>query len=141
MALTVCIDTNVVLGLFTVGHPHRPLFEAWFNGQLNWALSTDTLFEYEEVLQRQGSAAKAEMMKRIMQLVHTLHGNCPRISPTFRFGLIVGAPDDNKFADCAIAAEADFIITSDRHFDILRGSGYNPQPIGPESFIEQYLAP
>ena len=36
---------------------------------------------------------------------------------------------------CAIAAEADFIITGDHHFDALRGIGYKPQPVTPEEFI------
>ena len=45
----------------------------------------------------------------------------------FRFHLIIGDADDDKFADCAIAAEADFIITEDHHFDVMPGSGYKPQ--------------
>ena len=47
---------------------------------------------------------------------------------------------DDKFADCAIAAHADFIITSDQHFNVLIGSGYKPRPITPEEFIAQHLA-
>ena len=30
------------------------------------------------------------------------------------------ATDRNKFVDCAIAVSADFIVTNDRHFDILK---------------------
>ena len=29
-------------------------------------------------------------------------------------------PDDNKFVDCAIAADAELIVTNDKHFDVLR---------------------
>ncbi|RZJ58302.1 MAG: PIN domain-containing protein [Hymenobacter sp.] len=29
-------------------------------------------------------------------------------------------PDDNKFVDVAIAANADLLITNDKHFDILK---------------------
>ncbi len=28
-------------------------------------------------------------------------------------------PDDDKFANCAFAANADFIVTEDSHFDVL----------------------
>ena len=55
------------------------------------------------------------------------------------FNLITADPDDNKFADCAIAAEADFIITADQHFEVMRGSGYKPQPVTPEEFIRLHL--
>ena len=32
------------------------------------------------------------------------------------------------------------IITNDRHFDVLKGSGYKPQPITPEDFIRTHLS-
>jgi hypothetical protein len=31
------------------------------------------------------------------------------------------------FSDCAIAAEADFLVTEDRHFEVLELAGYCPQ--------------
>ncbi len=42
-------------------------------------------------------------------------------------------------ADCAITAAADYIVTEDRHFEALRNSGYQPQPITPEEFIPRFL--
>jgi predicted nucleic acid-binding protein len=47
--------------------------------------------------------------------------------------------DDNKFANCAIVAHADFIITEDKHFAPLANAGYKPQPISALEFIERYL--
>ena len=61
------------------------------------------------------------------------------ITPSFHFNLITHDPDDNKFADCAIAAEADYIITEDGHFDAMIGLGYKPQPITAAEFIARYL--
>ena len=29
-------------------------------------------------------------------------------------------PDDDKFVDCAIASNADFIVTHDKHFNVLK---------------------
>jgi predicted nucleic acid-binding protein len=40
--------------------------------------------------------------------------------PAFRFNLIAADPDDNKFVDCAIVANADYIVSQDKHFDILK---------------------
>ena len=74
-----------------------------------------------------------------MEAVSQQHGNVLHVSPSFRFQLIPADPDDHKFADCAIAADADYIITEDRHFDTLIGSGYKPQPITPEEFIRRHL--
>ena len=38
----------------------------------------------------------------------------------FEWNAIVNDPDDNKFFDCAVAASADFIVTQDKHFNILK---------------------
>ncbi|MFN3851783.1 MAG: putative toxin-antitoxin system toxin component, PIN family [Spirosomataceae bacterium] len=42
----------------------------------------------------------------------------------FTFNLIFTDPDDNKFVDCAIASNADFIVTNDKHFDVLKELPY-----------------
>ena len=42
------------------------------------------------------------------------------ISPYYKFNLISADPEDNKFVDCAIAANAKFIVTNDHHFDVLK---------------------
>jgi len=40
--------------------------------------------------------------------------------PHFHFELIVQDPDDNKFVDCAIVASADYIVSEDNHFNVLK---------------------
>jgi len=34
--------------------------------------------------------------------------------------LIEQDADDNKFVDCALAGQADYIVTEDRHFNVLK---------------------
>jgi uncharacterized protein len=46
--------------------------------------------------------------------------NVHLISPTYRFTLIKDDPDDDKFVDCAVAGNADFIVTHDGHFNVLK---------------------
>jgi predicted nucleic acid-binding protein len=38
----------------------------------------------------------------------------------YNWVLVKGDADDNKFVDCAIAANANYIVTNDRHFDVLK---------------------
>ena len=42
------------------------------------------------------------------------------IDPQFHFELITNDNDDNKFVDCAIAANATYIVSEDKHFDVLK---------------------
>ena len=46
--------------------------------------------------------------------------NVLRVDAQFRFGLIEADVDDNKFVDCAIVANADYIVTEDSHFNVLK---------------------
>ena len=42
----------------------------------------------------------------------------------YRWNLIYTDPDDNKYCDTAIAGTADYIVTEDKHFDILKKTSY-----------------
>lgn len=46
--------------------------------------------------------------------------NTIKLDAHFRWGLIESDPDDNKFVDCAIVANANFIVTEDNHFNVLK---------------------
>ena len=46
--------------------------------------------------------------------------NVQLVDPHFRMGLITADPDDNKFVDCAFAAGADYLVSEDNHFSVLR---------------------
>ena len=139
--MTVVVDTNVMNGMFVAKHPYAVIRHAWHLGRFKWALSTDILQEYEEVVGRMRGAAKAEEMLSIVMELGSRFGTVLQISPSFFFRTISADRDDDKFADCAITADADYIITSDKHFAPLIGSGYKPQPITPEEFIARFLTP
>jgi len=48
------------------------------------------------------------------------------IAPYYKWNLIHADPDDNKFVDCALNAGADYIVTNDRHFNVLKSLGFPP---------------
>jgi putative PIN family toxin of toxin-antitoxin system len=139
--MTVVVDTNVLPGMFATGHGYRPIADAWFDGIFVWAVSTEILLEYEEVLVQLKGHAMARRILALIERVGALQGNLHRVSPSFSFRTIPTDLNDDKFADCAIIADADHIITSDKHFSRLVGSGYKPQPIALEKFITRFLTP
>ena len=108
-------------------------------GKVEWAVSTPVLLEHEEVIRRSSGQKRWEDVWNFLTLIDLLHGTIHRIGPRYRFHTITGDADDDAFADCAIVVGADWIITSDHHFDALIGSGYRPQPIPPEEFIRLHL--
>lgn len=137
--MIVVIDTNVVSVMFRAQHACRAILDAWTAGKFAWAVTTEILLEYEEVLSRLGRPGRARVLLDAVDKVAEVRGNLRRVSPSFRFHLITADPDDDKFADCAIVADAEWIITEDHHFNALIGSGHKPQPVAPEEFIRRHL--
>lgn len=46
--------------------------------------------------------------------------NTLKFDAHYRWNLITRDPDDNKFVDCAIVANAEFIVSDDKHFEELQ---------------------
>jgi uncharacterized protein len=138
--MIVCLDTNTVVQALAEGHPFHPILDAWVAGQLTWAVSTEVLLEYEEVLTRLSGPARWRKLARLMDLAELTSANLLRVTPSFRFNIVTSDPDDNIFADCAVTAGADYLITEDQHFAVLATAGYKPQPITPREFIAKFIA-
>jgi putative PIN family toxin of toxin-antitoxin system len=134
--MRVCIDTNVLVQLFGRNQVGRPIRDALLRGRIELAISNEILFEYQETITRLSGAARWQQVERFLTMLFYLHANILFLVPHFRFGVVTADPDDNKFVDCAVAAQAEYVITSDQHFDALVGSGYQPRPITPQEFIQ-----
>ena len=138
--MILCIDTNTVVQALAEQHPFHPILDAWVAGQLTWAVSTPILLEYEEVLTRLSGPPRWRKLARLMDLAELTSGNLLRVTPSFQFHVVSADPDDNIFTDCAITADADYLITEDRHFAPLLDAGYKPRLIAPQEFVARFLA-
>lgn len=133
--MTVCLDTNIFLQIFGRKQPYYPIFRALLDGRLTLAVSNEILFEYEEVITRLSGAERWLEVAALLERLERQNGNIRKVQPHFRFGVVTQDPDDNKFCDCAISAEANFVVTDDAHFAGLQSAGYKPKPIAPQDFI------
>jgi len=95
--------------------------------------------EYEEVAGSRGGSAFSARIMHWLSLVASAHQTIKLVRLSFQFNVIASDPDDNKFVDCAITADADYVITEDHHFTRLTNAGYRSQPITPTNFISKYL--
>jgi predicted nucleic acid-binding protein len=78
--------------------------------------------EYEELLTRFYKRRTAlNVLNFLFYSVNVL-----MVTPFFQWNLITADPDDNKFVDCALNAGADYIVTNDHHFNILKTLGFPP---------------
>jgi uncharacterized protein len=112
----VVIDTNILLVSISPRSAYRWVFDAFLNESYILCVTTDILMEYEEILSREMGS---ELASVILQIIEEAV-NVEFITKYFQWNLIEADPDDNKFADCAIAGNAKFLVTQDRHFNILK---------------------
>ena len=95
---------------------YHDLWLSFLDGRNELCVSTEILDEYAEILERKTSHKFAELALDVMS-------NNPYtmlVTPYYHFRLITTDPDDDKFVDCAVASNAKFIVTEDRHYSILR---------------------
>lgn len=120
--MTVVLDTNILLVAVARNSALHLIFQNLVQAQFQLAVSTEILLEYEEILERKLGPIAA---KNILLLLTNLP-NLIRIETHFFWGLITADPDDNKFIDCAIAANAKYIVSDDNHFKILKEIDFPP---------------
>ena len=113
--IKVVLDTNVLVSALSSRSAYHWLITALFNEKFNVYITGDILLEYHEILERKYSATTANHFIAALQLLQTVHFT----HIYYRWQLLQDA-DDNKFADCAIAANADYLVTNDRDFNILK---------------------
>ena len=85
-------------------------------GRISLCVNTDILSEYEEKL---AEKTTPEIARNVLEAITRLHTTVFQ-QVYFHFGLIEADPDDNKFVDCAVAVSAEYIVTNDTHFNILK---------------------
>lgn len=72
--------------------------------------------EYEETLSVRYSENTANLVLSILSVAQNVIFD----EPYFKWNLIDKDPDDNKFADLAVAGNADYLVTNDKHFNVLK---------------------
>ena len=114
--MKIVLDTNCLLRILPKNAKYRCLWDRFLIGEFTLCYTNEVLQEYEEVFSRFYSPNIAELV------VETLikSNNTLQITPDFKWNLITADPDDNKFVDCALNAGVDYIVTNDKHFNILK---------------------
>ena len=116
----VVIDTNCLLQIISKKSPYRPIWDAFLTDRYDLCVSNEILDEYQEILGQQITPTIAENL--VLLILNK--SNVRLIEPHFRMELIKADPDDNKFVDCAFAAGADYLVTEDNHFNILKKTAF-----------------
>jgi uncharacterized protein len=115
MVIKTVIDTNVLVSALSSRSIYHWLIELLLEEKFDLYVTDEILFEYEEVLKSKYSDAVATNFLVALQELPNVHF----VRVYFRWNLIRDG-DDNKFVDCYMAAGANYLISHDSHFSILK---------------------
>ena len=112
----IVLDTNCLLQALPSNSPFHKIWTEVLDGHICLCVNTDILEEYEEVLARKMTPEIARnIVDAIANLSTTIFQNT-----YVHFELLPADSDDNKFVDCAVASDAEYIVTNDKHFNPLK---------------------
>lgn len=111
----IVLDTNCLVASLSRHSKYYPVWRGLQTGKYVMCLSYDILEEYEEII---GLKTTPEVARNVISLLLKCK-NVEFVSPYFKWRLIEADHDDDKFVDCAFAANATFIVSDDKHFEIL----------------------
>lgn len=112
----IVLDTNCLLMSIPRKSPYHQILLDFLAGKYLLCVSNEVVLEYEEILTRKvGSLVANNIINAILASSNTIF-----INPQKRYQLIKSDPDDNKFVDCAISANAKYIVSQDHHYDVIR---------------------
>lgn len=114
--MRIVLDTNCLIQSVGRHSKFRPIWDSILNGQNTLCVTNEILEEYSEILGYLFNQQFADMV--ILAILKNPFVEL--FSPHYRFNLITTDPDDNKFVDCAIVANARYIVTNDHHYNVLR---------------------
>jgi len=112
----IVLDTNILIAIIGKKSPHRWIFDKIIKGGFHLCVSSDVLWECEEILtQKAGSTATRNIIDFLLisPYVHS-------VDIFYFWQLIEADPDDNKFIDCTVSADAYCLVTNDKHFNVVK---------------------
>lgn len=112
----VVLDTNCLISSLSSNSVNHKVWLALQRGEFILCVSNEILEEYSEVIERLTTPEIANYV--IMALSKS--ESVEFFDPHYHLDLIKSDPDDNKFVDCAFAANATYIVSEGRHLDVLR---------------------
>ena len=118
--MRVVIDTNCLIASINRNRPEFWLYNAFSDEAFDWLISNEILTEYVEMLGSMYSENTAKVVSEILLMADNVYLQ----EPFFKWALIEADPDDNKFADLAISANVDYLVTNDKHFNVLKNRDF-----------------
>lgn len=115
----IVLDTNVLLVSISERSKLHWIFKKLIEKRYELCVSTDILNEYAEIIERHMGSETSESIMGVIENLSNVH----LVTKYYQFQLLQDK-DDDKFVDCAIAANADFVVSHDTDFNVLKSIAF-----------------
>jgi putative PIN family toxin of toxin-antitoxin system len=133
--MRIVLDTNVFIsGIFFTGPPYQ-ILKAWRDGRVQLLVSPSILDEYQRIGAELALQFWDVDLKPFLDLL-TVQAEivlAPTLPPVIR-----DDPSDDKFLEAAVAGNASYIISGDKHLLTL-SEFQGIQILKPRDFAQRYL--
>jgi putative PIN family toxin of toxin-antitoxin system len=110
VSIKAVLDTNVVIsGIFWKGPPFE-ILKAWRQRRFTLVLSQPILDEYKRVIAELSGKLPSTPIHSILEI---LESHSLIVEPRSFTQQVCDDPDDDKFLEAAIAAQANYVVTGD----------------------------
>ena len=118
--MKIVVDTNILLVSISSRSNSNWIWQDILAGVYQVYVTTDILLEYAEIIERFMGKEVADATLDLISELPNVH----LIQKYYFWQLVEDDPDDNKFIDCAIAAGAKYLISNDRHLNVIKKYPY-----------------
>ena len=119
--MRVVLDTNCFISCIGKKSLYRNVFDAFLNYQYSLCISTDILFEYEEIFyEKWGEDVTKNLLARILRA-----NNIVLTETYFDFNLSIDK-DDDKFINVYLSSNSDYLVSNDKDILALKASSFPP---------------
>jgi len=131
--MNIVLDTNALLSatLWTNSEAQKLLFHL-MNINANLYISMPIILEYQKILQRDFKFTEQEISEATTKVLTVFQ----MVTPKEKIDIVKNDATDNKIIECAICANAQYIITYDKHLLNIK-KFRNTQIIQPKEFPKQ----
>ncbi len=84
--------------------------------EVSMFVTDEMMYEYEEILHQKYSISVAQNFLSALKEIPTV----AYVNIYFKWNLLSQDKDDNKFVDCYLAANAEYLITNDTGYNVLK---------------------
>ncbi len=131
--MRIVLDTNVLISALAFpGSKPDQILHRIRRGEMDLFISPFILSELDRVLREKFRFGEKEARARVRVIRSIAH----LVQPIERITVVTAKDDDNRILECALAAQAEFLVTGDQEHLLPLGSYRDTKIVTPAHFLD-----